>query len=252
MKKITFFIFLNFLSLLIIAQEVDYVIDKPDDTSKDNFSPIPNPDYTCYLLNSTAFTLKQRDIRLSGTDIIYAKGSYGLTDNTTASVSISLAGTFIGSVKQQININDDLKLGVSASIGQLLSVPSDSVIFFAGGQTMVTLGDFQNNLTFGTGFYYTKSTFDIINEEKEFFLSNIYIGTQKQIGRRVYLIAEGIYFWNYNVISGAFGIKIIIKNNMALGFGVMPLSWNDPVLGHNNSEATVLPVATFRMLLDRH
>ena len=146
------------------------------------------------MLNSSAYTLKKRDIRISGTDIIYAKGSYCLTDNTMASVSISLIGTLIGSIKQQININEEVKMGASISVGQLVSVPEDSMIFFAGGQVMITLGNIQNNITLGTGIYYANGTFDLINEEREFFLNNVYVATQKQISRRVYLMAEGIYF----------------------------------------------------------
>jgi len=142
-------------------------------------------------------------------------------------------------------------MGFSASIGQLLAVPTDSVIFFTGGQSMVTLGDIQNNITFGVGFYYAKSSFKAINEEKEFFLSNFYVSSQKQISKRVYLIAEGIYFGNYNVLSGALGIKVTIKESMTLGFGIMPLAWIDPNINNSDIDAGALPIITFRMLF-RH
>ena len=251
MKKGVIFFLLFFALISTKAQDEDYVISKPDNT-ENLFNPIPNPDFTNYLLTSSAYTLKSRDMRISGTDIIFAKGSYGLTNNTMASISISLVGTLISSIKHQIHINENLKLGVSGSIGQLLSIPEDSMVFFAGGQSMITLGDIQNNITFGTGFYYAKGTFDLLNEKREFFLSNAYIATQKQVGRRVYIIAEGIYFWNYNVFSGAAGVKIIIKEHMALGFGVMPIGWRDPTINRTNIEASAIPIISFRMLLDRH
>ena len=247
---VTLFIFLITASITH-AQDEDYVITKPVKIN-DQFDPIPNPNFTNYLLNSSAYTLKSRDIRITGTDIIFAKASYGLTNNTMASVSISLIGTLVGSIKQQVHINDHLKLGFAASIGQLISVPEDSIVFFTGGQSMITLGDIQNSITFGAGFYYSKSTFDIINEEREFFLSNVYIATQKQIGRRVYIVAEGIYFWNYNVFSGAAGVKITIKKHMTLGIGVMPLAWKDPTINQSNIKASAIPLISFRMLLDRH
>ncbi len=250
-KGIIFFLLFYFIIFFTNAQD-DYVIVEPTKPKNTVFSSIPNPDFTNYLLTSSAYTLKSRDIRISGTDIIFAKGSYGLTNNTMASISISLVGTLIGSIKQQIHINDDLKMAGSASIGQLLSIPGDSMIFFSGAQAMITLGDIQNNITLGSGIYYAKSTFDLINEERELFLNNVYISTQKQISQRVYLIAEGIYFWDYNVFSGAGGIKIIIKQHMSLGFGIMPLAWRDPSINKSNIEASAIPIISFRMLLDRH
>jgi len=253
MKKGLLFCFLIFgLIYYASAQNDAYVIEQPDNQLKNNFEKLKNPDYTSYLLSSSSFTLKKREIRIVNTDIIFAKGSYGLTDNTTASLSISLIGTLVASIKQQINIADELKLGFSAAIGQVASLPTDSIIFFTGGQTMATLGDHQNNITFGVGFYYAKSSFKMINEDKEFLLSNIYIATQKQLGKRVYLIAEGIYFNNYNIFSGALGVKITIKESMTLGFGIMPLAWIDPSINTSNIEANAIPLITFRMLLDRH
>lgn len=252
MEKVFIFFLFIFLSFFAVAQDEDYVISKPAEPEKEIFNTIPNPDYTNYLLNSSAYTLKKRDIRISGTDIIYAKGSYGLTDNTMVSVSISLIGTLIGSIKQQININEDVKMGASISVGQLLSVPEDSMIFFAGGQAMFTLGNIQNNITVGTGIYYAKGTFDLINEEREFFLNNVYVATQKQISRRVYLMAEGIYFWNYNVFSGAAGFKVTIKKRMSLSFGVMPIVWKNPTINNSYVEGNLMPILSFRILLDRH
>lgn len=252
-KKVNiFFFFFCLITLSAFAQDDEYVIEQPKEPKNRVFSTLPNPDYTNYLLSSSAYTLKKRDIRISGTDIIFAKGSYGLSNNTTASLSISLIGGFIGSIKQQLEINEDLKLGASASIGNILSVPEDSTIFFAGGQIMATLGDIQNNITGGIGAYYAKGTFDVINAEREFQLNNFFIATQKQIGRKVYLIAEGMYFWNYNVFSGSLGVKIVIKEYMSLLFGVMPIAWDDPRINQTNVEASAIPLVSFRILLDRH
>lgn len=251
-RSLLLFIFFLGTIYFIEAQEDNYVINKPQNQFEDNFEKIKNPDFSNYLVSSPSFTLKKRDIRISNTDILFAKGSYGLTDNTTASLNISLIGTFIASIKQQINLAEELNLGFSASIGQAASLPSDSIIFFTGGQTMITLGDHQNNITFGLGIYYAKSSFELINEEKEFLLSNIYIATQRQLGRRVYLIAEGIYFNNYNIFSGALGIKVTIKESMTIGAGVMPLAWIDPSINTSNIEASAIPILTFRMLLDRN
>jgi len=240
-KAIIFCLFFYCIISLTKAQD-DYVISKPITQKINSYEKLDNPDFTNYLLSSSSFTLKKRDIRVSNTDILFAKGSYGITNNTTVSLSMSLIGGFVASIKQQINLSDELKMGVSASVGQIVSIPTDSIIFFTGGQTMVTLGDFQNNITFGLGFYYAKSSFKIVNNEKEFFLSNIYVATQKQLGRRVYLIAEGIYFNNYNVLSGALGVKITIKESMTLGFGVMPLAWIDPSINSSNIEANAIPL----------
>ncbi|NQX97289.1 MAG: hypothetical protein HRT73_05330 [Flavobacteriales bacterium] len=249
-KAVLFYLFFSLTTFIVKAQD-DYVISKPVELNKKDFNTIKNPDFTSYLLSSSSYTLKKKDIRISNTDLLFAKGSYGLTDNTTASLSISLIGTFIASIKQQINLTEGLTMGFSVSIGQLLAVPTDSVIFFTGGQSMVTLGDIQNNITFGVGFYYAKSSFKAINEEKEFFLSNFYVSSQKQISKRVYLIAEGIYFGNYNVLSGALGIKVTIKESMTLGFGIMPLAWIDPNINNSDIDAGALPIITFRMLF-RH
>jgi len=235
------------ISTLTNAQD-NYVISKPSD--KNIFEKLENPDYTNYLLSSSSFTLKKREIRISNTDILFVKGSYGLTDNTTASLNISLIGTFVASFKHQIELADELKLGFSASIGQIASLPTDSIIFFTGGQTMITFGDFQDNITFGLGLYYAKSSFKIINDEEDFLLSNVYIATQKQLGKRIYLIAEGIYFTNYNIFSGALGVKITIKEYMTLGGGIMPLAWIDPSINTSTIEANAIPLITLRMLLD--
>lgn len=250
--KYLFCFLLCFSVTFLKGQEDEYVINQPSQDPETPFKKLENPDYTNYLLSSSSHTLKKRDMRIANSDIIFSKGSYGLTDNTTASLSASLIGGLTASIKQKINLADDVNLGFSGTIGRIANLPTDSFIFFTGGQTMITLGDIQNNITFGIGFYYAKSSFPLINEEKEFLLSNFYIATQKQIGRRVYIIAEGIYFNNYNTISGALGTKITIKDKMTLGVGIMPLIWIDPNINNSNIEANALPLLSFSMLLDRN
>jgi hypothetical protein len=242
-------LFFLFHSFYFFSQD-EYVIDKPVEKRLGKLDSIPNPDYTNYLLNASAFTLKKGNIRLSSTDILFAKGSYGVTEKLTMSASISLVGTFIGSFKQQISLTEELKLAFSGSIGQLVSVPTDSVILFTGGEGMITLGDIQNNITFGVGYYYIKSSFNLIDNEREFFVGNIHISTQKQLRKRVYLIGEGMYFGQYNVFSGSIGLKVIIKTNMTLGFGIMPIAWKDRNFSKSKIEGGALPILTFRMLFD--
>ena len=250
MKKAYIFCLICSISSLICLGQDDYVIEKPKETKLGKFDSLPNPDYTNYLLNASALTLKKGNIRLSNTDILFTKGSYGVSDNLMISSSISLIGTFIGSFKQKIPLTEELNLGFSGSIGQLASLPTDSVIFFAGGQAMITLGDIHNNITGGLGYYFTKSSFSLINNKREFFVSNLYISTLKQLSRRVYLVAEGMYFAKYNVFSGSLGIKVIIKTDMTLGFGVMPLAWKDRSFNNSRIEAGAIPILTFRILFD--
>lgn len=250
-KTVLIYLFFCLITLEVNAQD-DYVISEPINDLKNNYSNIKNPDFTNYLLTSSSFTLRKKTIRISNTDVFYSKISYGITDNTTASLSVSFVGTFIASIKQQIHLTDYLKMGFSGSVGQLLAVPTDSVVFFTGGQTMITLGNQQNNITFGLGFYYAKSSFKTINEVTELYLSNVYVSTQKQLSRRVYLVAEGMYFGNYNVLSGALGVKVTIKEHMTIGGGLMPLAWIDPSINKSDVEAGAIPIITFRMLLGKN
>ena len=237
-----------------IAQDDDYVITPPKKQLKSDFNQLDNPDYTNYLLSASCFTLKKRDIRISNTDLVFSKVSYGLTDNTTASMSISLIGGLVASIKQQIHIADETRLGFSASFGQIAALPTDSTVLFAGGQAMITLGNHQDNITFGLGFYYAKSSFELIGNETNFLLNNIYLAGQKRLGRRVYFIAEGIYFNSYNILSGTMGVKITIKETMTIGAGVMSLAWIDPITRNvfYAPAGSLLPLLSFRMLLDRH
>lgn len=264
MKKAFFlFLLLNLTVFNISAQEIEYVISNPGKTefkklNNSDSTIIPNPDYTSYFLNSTSYTLKKKTIRLSGTDIIFVKGSYGLTNNTTVSVNISLFGTLSGSVKQQIHLTDDLKLGISVSGGQILSTLNnsnnqyDTSIYFGGGQAMVTLGNKQDNITIGSGIYYIKSTIDLYNGNKELVTHNVYVGAQKQFGRKWYFMIEGMYFINYQIFTGAIGVKLIIGDRISLNCGLMPFAWNNPGTNQIIVEPIVIPLISFRMLLGRN
>lgn len=270
MKAIAlFFLFFTFSLLNIGAQEIEYVISKPNEKEKKEFikptqtdsNIIVNPDYTSYFLNSTAYTLDKKKIRLSGTDVIFVKASYGITNTTMASVNISLFGTFTGSVKQQINLSDYIKAGVSVTGGRIIynasdgsanQSYSDSSIYMAGGQAMFTLGDRQDNITIGSGFYYIRSNLDLVgNGPENIYLNDIYIGFQKQIGKRFYIMGEGMYFVNQQVFTGALGIKFVMGEKMTLNFGIMPFGGKDPSTNSTYVAPIALPLISFRLLLGR-
>ena len=263
------FLLFSITSLSIFAQDTEYVIGKPDETEKKEFkkpteldsNAIPNPDYTAYFLNATAYSLDKKKIRLSGTDIIFIKASYGITNTTMASVNISAFGTVTGSVKQQINLSDYVKAGASVSGGRIFYNASDgsnnqpytdSSIYMGGGQVMLTLGDKQDNLTIGSGFYYVKSKLDLAGQGPEsFYLNTIYVGFQKQIGKRFYIMAEGMYFINYQVFTGAAGVKFVMGDRMSLNFGIMPFGGNDPSTNKTYVAPVAIPLISFRLLLGR-
>ena len=117
---------------------------------------------------------------------------------------------------------------------------------------MITFGDIQDNFSAGTGFYYAKSSYEVFNDETKLKLSNVFIGTQKQIGRKSYLMIDGIYFVNYNVFSGAIALKFIIKTSMSLSFGIMPIGWNGNQSRGIDSESSIIPLISFRILLGKH
>lgn len=234
----------------------DYVITEPIKEKKANnilFGKMDDPDFTNYFFTASAYTLKSRDIRISNTDILFTKGSYGLTNNTTASINFSFFGTITGSLKHKIDINDDLKLAFSVGGGSLATVGSDSVMFVGGGQSMITYGTHNDNITFGIGYYHVKSTFDFNNGDTDLPLYKIYAGIQKQIGRRVFLLADIMYFADFNLITGGLGAKVIIKDYMTLLVGVMPITQEYAYLNNTNiRESIVLPVVSYRIWLDRH
>ena len=240
----------------LFAQD-DYVITEPQETKKKAnnilFGKMEDPDFTSYFLTASSFTLKSRDIRISNTDILFTKGSYGLTNNTMASVNFSFFGTITGSIKHKIDLDDDLKLAFSLGGGSLSSISSDSVMYVGGGQTMLTYGDHNDNITFGLGYYHVKSTFDFNNGNSNLPLYKVYAGLQKQIGRRVFILADVIYFADFNLITGGVGVKIIIKDYMTLLIGVMPITQEYQYLNSRQiRESIILPILSYRIFLDRH
>jgi len=262
MKNLFFTILCISFSVTAFAQtDDDYVNEDKTTTPKQKRSidgdaiiiyGISNPDYTNHFLTPTSLTLKKGEIRLASSDIIFAKASYGLTNSTTISVNSALFGMFIPSIKQSITISNELTIAASISGGQLLSISSDSVIAFGGGSAMGTLGNIQNNFTFGAAFYYTKGTFDFVNNEDELSFLHFFIGGHRQISQRVFISFDVMYFPTYQVYTGSAGVKITIRENMSLGIGVMPIAWND--VSTNNGvefQPILIPLLSFKMLLNK-
>jgi len=123
-KAYCFFFIAAFCCATCYAQNEDYVVKKPIKPHRNPilFSQIDNPDYTNYFLTPTAFSLPRRDIRASGTDIIFAKGSYGLTNKTVVSANISMFGMITGAIKSQLEINEDISIAATASFGELSAI----------------------------------------------------------------------------------------------------------------------------------
>ena len=259
---------INFSVYFIYGQEVDYVISDPSKIEKKNFKTpdnsdstlIPNPDYTAYFLSQTAYTLKKKKIRLSGTDVLFMKGSYGLTDNMMVSLNLSAFGTITASLKQQITLSDAIKVAISGTGGLVFFAPGDSLsqrndtaIYMGGGQAMFTLGDKQDNITAGMGLYYIHSDFDLSgNGKKDILVNNIFVGFQKQLGKKLYIIAEGMYFINYQVFTGAIGVKLVMGDRIALNFGLMPFGWNNPGTNQTDVLPVAIPLISFRLLLGKN
>jgi len=88
----------------------DYVITIPDkkEAHPTLFNSIDNPDFTNYFITPTAFTLHKREIRVSGTDLVFAKGSFGLTNKTTVSANIGFWGMVTGAIKTKIALAQDI------------------------------------------------------------------------------------------------------------------------------------------------
>lgn len=260
--KIFFFITTLLLSTTMLAQTDDYVLEKDKPSSKktplssnNNESVIygiSNPDYTNHLLTPTSFTLKKREIRLTSTDIIFVKASYGLTNSTTVSINTSMFGMLIPSIKYSIVVNNQMTIAAALSAGQLLAISEDSIIGFAGGSLMGTLGNIQNNFTAGVGFYYAKSSYDFVNNEREMPFLHFFIGGHRQVSQRMFISFDVMYFPLYQVYTGSAGIKITLKENMSLGIGVMPIAWND--VSTNNGvefQPILIPLLSFKMLLNK-
>lgn len=262
MKNIFFTLLYILFSLTASAQtEDDYVNENKKTSSKQKRTirsgetiiyGTSNPDYTNHFLTPTSLTLKKGEIRLASSDIIFAKASYGLTNSTTVSVNTALFGMFIPSIKQSITLNDGLTIAASVSAGQLLSISSDSVIAFGGGSIMGTMGNIQNNFTFGAAFHYAKGTFDFANNKEELPFFHFFIGGHRQISQKVFISFDILYFPTYQVYTGSAGVKITLRENMSLGIGVMPIAWND--VSTNNGvefQPILIPLLSFKMLLNK-
>ncbi|MBL1233552.1 MAG: hypothetical protein COA31_012605 [Flavobacteriales bacterium] len=262
MKNLFFIIICISFSVTAFAQtDDDYVNEDKTTTPKQKRSidsdatiiyGISNPDYTNHFLTPTSLTLKKGEIRLASSDIIFAKASYGITNSTTISINSALFGMFIPSIKQSVAINNELTIAASLSGGQLLAINEDSVIAFGGGSIMGTLGNIQNNFTFGAAFYYAKGTFDFANNKDELPFFHFFIGGHRQIGQRLFISFDIMYFPTYQVYTGSAGIKITIRENMSLGIGVMPIAWND--VSTNNGvefQPILIPLLSFKILLNK-
>lgn len=246
------------LTFCIAQEDEDYVLKNKNSrksirqlTDKKDIYDISNPDYTSYFISPTAFTITKRDFRLASNDIMFFKVTYGLTDHTNISINTSLFGSLIGSIKQSIDIDENQKLAFSASLGDFTASLKDTNILFTGADACFTLGDHQNNISFGTGFYYIKSSIDIFNDRRELYAHVISFGLQNQITKKTYFMVDGYYFTNYSIFTAALGFKFIIRTRYNLNVGVMPILWNDIRSSRYDIKPTMIPVVSFRMLIDR-
>jgi hypothetical protein len=254
MVKGVFLLLFSFYFYSVFAQD-DYVLEsdnsKTTEINKAIFNK-PNPDYTSYFTTPTAYTLTKRDFRLASNDILFFKVSYGLTEKTTIALNMSMFGSLVGSIKQNIKQNENVRLSITASLGDLTSGIKDTSVLFTGGSFLATIGDHQNNITIGTGFYYVKSSIELINEETEFFFHTINAGFQKQLSKNIYLMLDGLYFTNYNIITGGAGFKFVIKTKYSINAGVMPVIWNNIRTTRHDFTSGVIPFFSARMLIERN
>lgn len=242
-----------FLTTNVFAQD-DYVVNSkknPNASLKKDIYTIPNPDYTSYFISPTAFTLTKRDFRIANNDLLFFKLTYGLTSNTNISINTSLFGSLIGSVKHQLKLDEDKSIALSASFGEFFMSLKDTSVMFSGIDACFTMGNHQNNISFGTGFWFINSNIDIIQEKKQFYAHSLNFGIQSQLSKKIYVMVDGYYFTNYSLFAGAAGLKFIIKTRYALNLGVMPMLRNDIRNNRYDIKPFVLPVASFRMLIER-
>ncbi|MCB9359703.1 MAG: hypothetical protein H6587_11705 [Flavobacteriales bacterium] len=253
MAKGFFLLLFTFYYYSLFAQD-EYVLDtdnsKTTEINKAIFNK-PNPDYTSYFTTPTAYTLTKRDFRLASNDILFFKVSYGLTSNSTISLNMSAFSSLIGSIKQNIKKNENICISITASLGDLTSGLKDTTVLFTGCSGQATIGDHQNNLTIGTGIYYINSNVEMINEETEFFFHTINAGFQKQLSKNSYLMLDGLYFTNYNILTGGIGFKFVIKTKYSVNAGVMPVIWNNIRTTRHDFTSGVLPFFSVRMLIER-
>ena len=65
-------------------------------------------------------------------------------------------------------------------------------------------------------------------------------------------MAEGMFFTNSQVFTGAIGIKAVIGDRIALNTGLMPFGFNDPSTNKTVIEPIPIPLVSFRYLLGRN
>lgn len=242
-----------FLTASVYAQD-DYVIaDKKNAKAslKKDIYTVPNPDYTSYFISPTAYTITKRDFRIANNDLLFLKLTYGLSSNTNISLNTSLFGSLIGSLKHQLKVDEEKSIALSASFGEFFMTLKDTSVMFSGVDACFTLGNHQNNLSFGTGFWFINSNIEMIQNKKQFYAHSINFGIQSQLAKKIYVMVDGYYFTNYSMFAGAAGLKFIIKTRYALNLGVMPMLRNDIRNNRYDIKPFVLPVASFRMLIER-
>ncbi len=248
-------LFFFFIKLSCFAQVEDDYVNKNQSKSKPLFNKkiyeISNPDYTSYFLSPTAFTLTKRDFRIASNDFIFVKGTYGLTDKLNISLNTSLFGSLIGSLKQRIDLGEQKSLSFSASLGNFTFTLKDTNILFSSADANFTFGTIQNSITVGTGMSFIKSNIDLVNDKRKFLMHFITFGLQNQLSRKVYFMVDGYYFTNYNILTAAAGFKFVIKTRYTLNAGVMPILWNDTRRSRYDIKPMMIPVVSFRMLIER-
>lgn len=248
MKKL-FAFFILLLQLSLVYSQDDYVSVEPINEDNTPYQEFPNTDYTNYTVSSSAFTLKKYDAQVLGTDIIFGKMSYGIGERTTGSLNLSMIGTFIISVKHRFPISEDVNFALSACGGNFFLLNKDSIIRFTGGQSVITFGDHQNHLSIGAGLYFGKSTFEVLDNTHDLYFHNVFAAIHRQIKRKTYIVAEGMYLWNYNTFMGSVCVKFLIKRKMSLHIGLMPLYRNGRIRqNQNQTEGGLVPVISYRWL----
>ncbi len=253
--KWIFFCLILFSFFKVQAQNDEEYVESYKNTKKPIFSKdlyeYKNPDYTSYFISPTAFTITKRDFRIAGNDFIFYKLTYGLTGKTNVSINTSLFGSIIGSIKHSFDVRENNRFALSASFGDFTAALKDTSIWFGGADAVYTIGNHENNMSFGTGFYSIKTNLELLQRNKLFYFHSITFGIQRQIAKKTFLMAEGYYFTNYSIFTGAGGLKFIIKSKYALNIGVMPILWNNIRQNRYSPKPFVIPVVSLRMLIKR-
>lgn len=244
------------ISVCFSQEEEDYVLNNHktknlDPNFKKNIYDIVNPDYTSYFISPTAFTIPKYNFRLANNDLLFFKGTYGLTNNTNISLTTTLFGSIIGSIKHAINLDDEKTLSFSASFGDFTASLIDTNILFSNVDVNFTFGTHQNSFTIGTGGSFISSNIELISSKQQIFIHTLNFGFQTQISRKGYVMIDGYYFTNYNILTAAAGLKFIMGKRFTLNVGVMPILWNNIRSSRYDIQPVIMPVASFRVLLGR-